>query len=424
MQQPAPATNVHAQALAAVKARFVRVPSSTTWPNFKDLQTGLRQADATILLDFYHRNGGRDASKPSELLDCLEWVYGETFQPNGPAITKDQCLNLWKPAELQPSSSEAMDDVEVAPFLAFLARWFPDADQRRYFLWWMAHVVRRPEKRIIATPVLRSEHGVGKGFFAETLMATLVGSSSCAVLGLKQVVGDFNDAIAGKTFILIDEVYRSRKTTTDTLKSFQGNGTIVLRRKGIPDTTIQNFINFIITSNDHIPLDLEEGDRRMWIPDFIRHKQDVKETGHFINRELKPWLESGGFQLVRNYLETVDLAQFHPTAAPPSTAAKADISGLDTNSVVQDALEPLIAERYVITLEGMKLALAGKIDERISDRTITSALMAAGCKMRRSKSKKFYITPAGFEAGYSLDTSPKECEAALSAIVQPSLLAA
>lgn len=133
---------------------------------------------------------------------------------------------------------------------------------------------------------------MGKGFLVETLLSALVGKSSVAVCGRKDVVGDFNDVVSGKTLLLMNEVYKSKKSTTDALKSFQGNATIPLHRKHKPTITIDNYLNFIITSNDHLPLMLEKGDRRFWIPEFIKHKESVGETGEFINNTLKPWLEN------------------------------------------------------------------------------------------------------------------------------------
>lgn len=415
MTNAAPANTNNKKAISAVKARFVRLPSANTFPRFRDLITGIEQADAAILCNYYNKHADRsdNTPEPQYLVNCLDWVYGEGFQPNSDNVIAGGLLNLWKPANIQPSGQNVKPE-QVQPFLDFLKRWFPNDLERQYFGWWLSHTVRKPEVRIIATPVLRSQHGVGKGFLVETLLSTLIGKSSVAVCGLKDVVGDFNDVVEGKTLLLIDEVYKSKKSTTDALKSFQGNATIPLHRKHKPTITIDNYLNFIITSNDHLPLMLEKGDRRFWIPEFIKHKESVGETGEFINNILKPWLENeNGFQLVRDYLEQVDLKKFRPTDAPPMTASKQELMGFSTTDKLEEVLSDIVEHNKAITVQWVKSQYADDFEHGLSDVAVANALLAIGCKQRRTKNCRYYITPTGFESGLNLDSPAKELEASM-----------
>lgn len=405
-------------AIKAVKSRFIRIPSNTTYPRFKDLVTEIEQADPGILVHCYRSNGGTEHNA-AYLLECLDWCYGESFLPNGPALLTGGLANLWKAPTLQPTGAEVAH-TEIRPFLEFLERWFPDEAERSYFMWWMAHTIRRPEQRIIATPVLRSDHGTGKGFFAETLMATLLGKQSAAVCALKDVVGDFNDVIEGKTFLLIDEVYKSKKSTTDHLKSIQGNMTVALRRKHKPVVTIDNFINFVVTSNDHIPLVLEKGDRRFWVPAFIKHKDSTAETENFINKVLKPWLEGDGLQLVRDWLEGIDLSLHSPTSAPPMTEAKQELMGFTVADKLDDLLAEYLEASQVVTVQSIKRSLEQDVDDTLSDMQVASALMAAGCLMKRANTTRYYITKLGVEQGLGLHSKPRELEQYISSTLPPS----
>lgn len=398
--------------IEAVKSRFIRLPSSNSFPRIKDAVTNIEQADLAILCDYYSRHSKHSASpSPQYLLNCLDWVYGEVFLPNGPRVT-DGLLNLWQPPSLKPSGNK-VDRSEVSLFLELLERWFPNDMERNYFGRWLAHAVRKPEERMIATPVLRSAHGIGKGFLVETLLSNLIGKQSVAVCGLKDVVGEFNDVVQGKTLLLIDEVYKSKKSTTDALKSFQGNSTIPLKRKHKPTVTIGNYINFIVTSNDHVPLMLEKGDRRFWVPDFIKHKESQAETADFINSKLKPWLLDGGFQLVRDYLEQVNLNNFKATDAAPSTASKTEMMGFSTEDRIEELLLPIIEENSVLTLKLVKDKIAGNFEKGVSDAVVASALLRLGCKQKRGTTQKYYITPKGLEEGFSEATPPKQLELAL-----------
>lgn len=413
MTNTAPTSTNNKTAIDAVKARFVRLPSANTYPRFRDIITGIEQADAAILCNYYnkHASASDNTPEPQYLVNCLDWVYGEGFKPNGANVIDEGLLNLWKPSKIQPTGQPVKSE-QITPFLEFLRRWFPNDIERQYFGWWLAHAIRKPEVRIIATPVLRSEHGVGKGFLVETLLSNLVGKYSVAVCGLKDIVGDFNDVVEGKTLLLIDEVYKSRKSTTDALKSFQGNATIPLHRKHKPTITIENYLNFIITSNDHLPLVLEKGDRRFWIPEFIKHKESVSETAEFINKTLKPWLENkNGFQLVRDYLEQVDLKKFRPTDAPPLTASKQELMGFSTTDKLEEVLGEVVEHNKVLTVQWVKKQYAEDFEHGLSDVAIANTLLAIGCKQRRTKHCRYYITPNGFQSGLTLDSTPKELDA-------------
>lgn len=50
--------NKDAGALNAVKERFIRLPSKTAYPRFRDLATGIEQGDGAILTDYYRKMGG------------------------------------------------------------------------------------------------------------------------------------------------------------------------------------------------------------------------------------------------------------------------------------------------------------------------------------------------------------------------------
>lgn len=413
MTKPAPKP-ANQQAIVKVKERFVRVPSNNAYPRFRDLVTGIEQGDAAILVDFYRKSGGGyDECESAYLLACLPWAYGDGFKPNAGIVLDGGLVNLWKAPLIQATGRKVERDA-VAPLLEFLERWFPQDLERHYFTWWLAHTVRKPETRIISTPVLRSEHGVGKGFLVETLLSGLLGKSSVAVCSLKDVVGDFNDVVEGKTLLLIDEVYKSKKSTTDALKSFQGNATIPLHRKHKPTVTIDNYLNFIITSNDHLPIVLEKGDRRFWIPEFIRHKETVQETGDYINDTLKPWLLGNGLQLVRDYLQQIDLSKYQPTDAPPMTISKNELMGFSTADKLEELLCGFIDTNQVVTVKQIKSTFDSEFDRPLSDMAVVSALITLNCKQKKTKHQRYYITPLGFQSGLSDNATAKELDASMS----------
>jgi hypothetical protein len=400
-----------AQARQALKERFVRVPSKSALPSYRDLVTGIVQSDPYLLLTYYWKKGGTELKQGDNL--PLTVVMGEGFQPLGQTILEGDLLNLWQPPNLQPSGQKVTRD-QGAPFLEFLTRWFPDDTERAYFTRWMAWTVRNPHRRIGVSPLLRSEQGTGKGFFVECLMTGLLGKKSVANTGLKSVVGDFNEVLEGKTFIVIDELYRNGEATANALKSIQGNRTFTLNRKHQPIVTVDNYVNFIVTSNDWVPLDLEAEDRRFWVPAFIKHKVDLDETSRFINGELRPWLEAGGFQVVRDYLEQISLTDFYPTSPAPMTQSKREMIGFSPKEELAEFVADYIVDVLVLKAADIESAYRQASDSDVSAHAISKELAKLGCKQKRTNLARWWITLKGLAAGLSETSTPAEMQKAYS----------
>lgn len=401
-------------AIRTVQDRFVIVPSTDSRPKFRDLRNmGVApQGNPMMLVQAYRDAGGTGDITGEGLLNKLPIVFAEDFRPGDYRRIMEyggnRLLNLWTGPDIRPSGMP-VSTRDAAPFIEFLQRLFPIHEERYYFRDWLAHAVRYPGQRINATVLLRSEHGVGKGFLAETLLPGLLGKSSVGTVALGDVVGNFNDALVGKTLILIDEVYKNPESTVNTLKSIQGNKTIVLRRKHIPDTTVDNFLNFIMSSNDVLPLPLEREDRRFWVPAFITHKESKKETMLFINTILKPWLlDSGGMQIVRDLIETVDLSQFQPWGDPPMTVSKREMIGFCPKERLAEFVADYIAEQLVVKALDIEAQYHTETGEVLSNRAVAEKLSELGCTAKRTSFERYWITPKGFAADLSESSPPAE----------------
>jgi hypothetical protein len=407
-------------AIRAVQNRFVIVPSTDSRPRFRDLlNMGVApQGNPMMLCQAYRDAGGTGDITGESLLNKLPIVFAEDFRPGDYRRIMEyggnRLLNMWTGPDIR-ASGKVVSTSDARPFIEFLQRLFPIHEERYYFRDWLAHAVRYPGQRINATVLLRSEHGVGKGFLAETLLPGLLGKSSVGTVALGDVVGQFNDALVGKTLIVIDEVYKNPESTVNTLKSIQGNKTITLRRKHIPDTTVDNFLNFIITSNDHFPLPLEHEDRRFWVPAFIKHKESKKETMSFINTTLKPWLlEQGGMQIVRDLLETVDLSEFHPWGDPPMTVSKREMIGFCPKERLAEFVADYIADQLVVKALDIEAKYHTETGEVLSNRAVADKLSELGCDAKRTSNGRLWITPKGLASGLSELSPPAELHQAYS----------
>lgn len=404
MNQPVNQKNINSIALAAVKDRFIRLPYRLG--QFKDTQTDVIMSDPAILCDYYRKCGGNhNQVDAAYLLGCLDWIYGEAFQPSGPAILPGGLQNTWKPHTVQPSGN-TVKSLYVQPFIEYMERMFPVEDEREYMMWWVAHAIRRPNQKIVVTPVLRSRQGVGKTFLVGTLMRGIMGRSA-DVCTLSDVVGTFQDALIGKTTLLIDECYIDKRRTSNVLKIYQSNPTLIINRKNLPQITIDNKINFMIASNDIDPVYFESSDRRFFIPQFIEYKVNQKESKDFISN-LAHWLtDKNGFQLIRDYLEQIDLCQFQPHDPPLMTDAKKARMGWSLEEKLAEQIENLINGVNVVNVAIIKSHINIDSQQPISDRKIAAALEMAGCISKKIDTGVIHITPDGQAQGLSKNTQAK-----------------
>ena len=144
-----------------------------------------------------------------------------------------------------------------------------------------------------------------------------------------------------------------------------------------------------------------------------RHKESVQETAAFLNETFKPWLLNGGFQLVRDYLEQIDLSKHRPTDAPPMTVSKQELMGFSTTDRLEEVLSDIVEANAVLTVKWVKQQYADEFEHGLSDTAIVNALLEMGCKQRRTKAQRYYITPFGFESNLSLNSTSKELEDAM-----------
>lgn len=414
-----PTTSHNKDAIRSVQTRFVIVPTTDTRPKFRDTHNMqvAPQGNPMILRQAYQDAGGTGAISGDDLMNALPVVYSETFRPgtHHRIIVEDdnRQLNLWTGPTIRPSGASKF--TKDAPlFIEFLQRLFPVEKERLYFRDWLAHAVRYPDQRINATVLLRSEHGVGKGFLAETLLPGLLGKASVGTVALGDVVGTFNDALVGKTLVMIDEVYKNPESTVNALKSIQGNKTITLRRKHIPDTTVDNYLNFIMTSNDRMPLPIEPEDRRFWIPAFIKHRVSKNETMLFINTKLKPWLMSdGGMQTVRDLLEIIDLSEFQPWGDPPMTDSKKEMIGISDGP--GQFIADYITDLQIVRARDIEDAYHKQTGQPLGNRTVPAELSKLGCMPKRTSTFRAWITPLGRANGLSNSSTPTELQQAYAA---------
>lgn len=400
-----------------VSTRWVRVPNQkSSGTVLFDTFTRREQMDLGYLLQCFLDRGGfaagaTDRVKAQNLANRLTYCSERVSEPNQPRIiTKGggvSALNLWKPHPVDFSGNSVTKE-QVPLFVEYMERMFPIDAERQYMYWWLAHAVRNPETKIVATPVLRSSQGTGKSFLTETILRSLMGENA-AIGDLGMVTGQFQDFVLGKTVICLDEVYCDKKRSVDALKVFQSNHNIVINQKHQSAITVSNHINFIITSNEYEPVVFESSDRRFFIPQWIEHKVDSAETQTFIQK-LADWISNSGAQLIRDFLEAWDLSAHHPKAPALMTHSKSQSVGLNYEDRLQTAVEDIIKELHVTKTEYVweQVKTLHSDLKDVGIKKVWAVMAQAGCERMKLDIGMVAITPNGLANGVTTSSKPKD----------------
>lgn len=189
-------------------------------------------------------------------------------------------------------------------FDEYMKRIFPNAGERDFMVRWMARTVMQPEYKIKVAPVLRGSQGAGKNVFI-TLLSTLCGRTNVLTTKLSHVTGSFNAGIASCVVCCLDETYARKSSSANRLKSLITEDYLAVTKKHMDTVPQPIYANFIILSNDEFPLQMDQDDRRYFVPEFMNHKVDKNETAKFIG-DLFDWFNVEGAGELYDYLAYID----------------------------------------------------------------------------------------------------------------------
>ncbi|WP_374307678.1 primase-helicase family protein [Methylocella sp.] len=295
-------------------------------------------------------------------------IHGLVMRPLKDSIVVENgrtLLNMW--GEPGGNMAQAIDKTGVTAQSDAEARsrWFLDVVEmifdgdhaaESYFLDWCAHLVCRPDVKMIPSVLITSElQGIGKNFIGDTL-AELVGRKHVRALDAATLKESFNDWIAGTLLVIVDELKEGDDYSfANGVKALQSQDEVNLKVKYRANETIDNYCNFLMFSNYDVPVRLEEKDRRWFIfqspvrelrgAEWWRPRYAKREDPEALAM-LRAWF---GWRYVKRIENGARVepstgrmrALFDPKAPPPMTAAKEEVieaSRAPFFSIVRDLL--------------------------------------------------------------------------------------
>lgn len=172
--------------------------------------------------------------------------------------------------------------------------------------------------------------GAGKSLFFDKVMSEIYGEYA-VTLGQGQLEEQYNEWVVDKMYAVFEEIFsgKDRYAHMGKIKQLITGNTIYISKKYSNGWTQDNYVNCVFLSNDIMPLQLEQGDRRFMvvnpsrlIPDDLR--QAVSDA---LNDPKKAVIRA-----FLHVLMTYDLGEQNAHTHPPMTRAKERLIGVSMPS--------------------------------------------------------------------------------------------
>ncbi|SEG15370.1 DUF5906 domain-containing protein [Marinobacterium lutimaris] len=241
-------------------------------------------------------------------------VRNVVFDPSG-RYDVNEYVNLYDglPMQRGPATEE-----DVKPILNHIW-WMASGDKTvyRWLIKWIAYPLQNPGAKMQSSIINYGAEGTGKSFLWEQVVKRMYGRYGITV-GQAQLESTFTTWKSHKLFVVAEEVVsRAEKAHyKGQLKHMVTGDKHIINEKNLPEREEDNLMNFVFLSNNTQPLELDYGDRR-YLALFMGQP---KPKSYY--QELGSWVEDGGVEAFYNWLVDLDLADFTPHDAPPSTEAK------------------------------------------------------------------------------------------------------
>ena len=213
---------------------------------------------------------------------------GFVFQPSNKTVGPDQC-NLYHGFQIKPDPSGSCDLVYDL-FREVWTRQEPEAYE--YVKEWFWHILAHPGASVGTALALRGDPGHGKSIIFEHCLPTILGDMLLRVTNPKLVLGDYNEALAARLVITLEEAcFAGDKKSFDSMKELVTGKQVTINPKFKAPFTVNNYARLVILSNHDHFMHIEPKDRRYTV---LESSPTWQGTDKFV-KMLDQW-NNGGAQ--------------------------------------------------------------------------------------------------------------------------------
>lgn len=228
----------------------------------------------------------------SRVLPRLPVIQGDTFRPVPQKFVTQGAATLAN--TYKPFAPPRPADDDAAPFRELLGRLFPDKDEQKWVVQYLAHIIQKPMERPQYGLLITGEGGTCKSLLIKSVIRALGGNHGWQRSEWQQVSGRFSEVLPNNLVVCLDDsdeklpkdaAEHLKEKVTCTHSHVEGKGEQKLVKREV-------YARIVILSNKPRPLRLD-GDanqRRWYCPARISHQKDKDDSAEFGAR-YHAWLE-------------------------------------------------------------------------------------------------------------------------------------
>ncbi len=160
----------------------------------------------------------------------------------------------------------------------------------QYFLDWLAHIIQKPYQKTNNCLIFFSDtKGVGKDSII-TALKKLFSKYYGQLESIEDIEKNFNAHLCNKLLIYGEEITSKAKNFNDKLKSIITRTTCNMEKKGVDAIQLNDYSNYIFSTNNENCFKVESGDRRLCLINCVEQRLidsdiDPKEYYNFIEKQ-------------------------------------------------------------------------------------------------------------------------------------------
>jgi phage/plasmid-associated DNA primase len=184
-----------------------------------------------------------------------------------------------------------------------------------YIISWISYLIQNPGSKTETVLIIFGEQGTCKNKFFTDVISKLFGRYCISnENNISNIIGRFNSIIENKILIICNELQsidNAKHLNTDGLKSLITDNEINIESKYINTRKIQNISNFIFTSNNLLPINIESSDRRYVV---FKTSNSYKNNFKYLNNLNNVFnINTGTFyNNLLSFFKNYDISNYNP----------------------------------------------------------------------------------------------------------------
>jgi hypothetical protein len=234
------------------------------------------------------------------------------FKPT-PLKVEDYEYNTWTDFDITKTPLEKDDDDEIINrFLDYMKNLFNDENVVNYIIAYFANRIQNPAIRNMVCIILYGEEGDGKNRLFD-IFKNIIGDKYYTELeNAKQMFGSHSCVEKEKLFICVNEAKgKDNYENSETLKARITTDKLLINPKGIQEFKIDNFCDYIMTTNNANAVNLHDKSRRYL---YVETTSYYSRNSEFFNNLSIDIVDNPkALRIIYEYLKAFDIRKIIPS---------------------------------------------------------------------------------------------------------------